>query len=293
MGVRFNHTMCDAFGLFQFMHTMAEMAQEAGKPSFTAVWKRELLNARHPPRITCTHHEYEESNTGQVSLDQTNLVQRSFFFDSSQIKAIRSHLPPHLRSCSKFELLTGCLWKCRTIALNLKPEEVVRVSGLVNARGKNRGPNLPLGYYGNAFASPAAVSKAGALCKNPLEYAVELVKKAKASMNEEYLRSVADLLVIRGRPPYVVTLTYLVTDVTSVPLGRVNFGWGNPIYAGPAMAFPRISFYVKHKNDVEDGILVPICLPFSAMERFQEEVMKMTKEVNTYNISDARITSAL
>ncbi|TQD98870.1 hypothetical protein C1H46_015513 [Malus baccata] len=71
-------------------------------------------------------------------------------------------------------------------------EEVVRVSCFVNARGKHHNVRLPLGYYGNAFAFPAAVSKAELLCKNPRRYALELVKKAKATMNDEYLRSVAN-----------------------------------------------------------------------------------------------------
>ncbi|TQD98871.1 hypothetical protein C1H46_015514 [Malus baccata] len=64
-------------------------------------------------------------------------------------------------------------------------EDAVRVSCAVNACGKHRNVRLPLRYYGNAFAFPAVVSKAEPLCKNPLGYALELVTKAKATMNEE------------------------------------------------------------------------------------------------------------
>ncbi|KAM1061516.1 hypothetical protein ACFX2A_026537 [Malus domestica] len=146
--------------------------------------------------------------------------------------------------------------------------------------GKHHNVRLPLGYCGNAFAFPTAVSKAEPLCKNPLGYALELVKKAKATMNEEYLRSVADLLVLRGRPQYSSTGSYfLVSDNTRAGFGDVNFGWGQPVFAGPAKALDLISFYVQHKNNTEDGILVPLCLPSSAaMERFQQELERITQE---------------
>ncbi|KAF3447687.1 hypothetical protein FNV43_RR08390 [Rhamnella rubrinervis] len=293
LALRFNHTLCDAFGLLQFMNAISEMAQGAQEPSIQPVWQRDLLSARNPPRITCTHHEYEEAMTGPVNMDQNNLVRRSFFFGPNQIKAIRSHLPPHLRSCSQFELLTACLWRCRTLALKLEPEEIVRVSCIITARSKRRGPGLPVGYYGNAFAFPAAVSEAGVLRKKSLGYAVELVKKAKAEMNEEYIRSVADLMVIRGRPPFIVRGNLIITDVASSKSADVDFGWGCPEYAGTAMAFPQISFQVKSRNKEEDGIFVPICLPILAMIRFEQELKEMTKVVNTYNKIPAKITSTL
>ena len=47
-------------------------------------------------------------------------------------------------------------------------------------------PPLPKGYYGNADAISLAVATAGELCENPLEYALELVRKAKADVTDEY-----------------------------------------------------------------------------------------------------------
>ncbi|KAF3431808.1 hypothetical protein FNV43_RR26544 [Rhamnella rubrinervis] len=294
--LRFNHTICDAFGLYQFMNTLAEMSQGAQEPSIVPVWQREVLYARNSPRITCMHHEYGEAMSGtgtDVDLDETNLVQRSFFFGPDQIRALRNHLPPHLRSSSRFELITACTWRCRISALKLEPKQIVRASPFVTARGdgsnKHRGlSSVPLGYYGNAFAFPAAVSKAGDLCKYPLGYALELVKEAKAKMNnEEYIQSLADLTVIRGRPDH--TGNFLVADTTKTQLGELNFGWGVPVYGGPAEAFPRISLHAKYKDNGEDGILVLMCLPFLAVERFEQELKKMiTSQENT-----AKITSML
>ena len=213
LALRFNHTMFDGFGLCQFMNTLAEMAKGAQHPSIAPVWRRELLLSRDPPRATCVHHEYcQEINDDKLNLDQTDIVLRSFIFGPNQIVAIKKHLPPDLSTnCSRFELVTACIWRCRTLALNMDQEEVVQLSCIFNGRFKNNnidGFNLPLGYYGNAIAFPAAVSKAGALCENPLGYAVELVKKVKSEMNSEYIRSVADFMVIRGQSSWILKGSY-------------------------------------------------------------------------------------
>ncbi|TQD86165.1 hypothetical protein C1H46_028338 [Malus baccata] len=303
LALRLNHTMCDASGLLLFLTAIAEMARGAHAPSILPVWERELLFARDPPRITCAHHEYEDvighSDGSYASSNQSNMVQRSFYFGAKEMRVLRKQIPPHLIStCSTFDLITACLWKCRTLALKINPKEVVRVSCIVNARGKHNNLRLPLGYYGNAFAYPAAVSKAEPLCKKPLGYALELVKKAKSTMNEEYLRSVADLMVLRGRPQYSSTGSYLiVSDNTRAGFGDVNFGWGQPVFAGPAKALDLISFYVQHKkNTSEDGILVPMCLPSSAMERFQQELERITQEPKEdicNNLRSTRIMSMM
>ncbi|KAM1787279.1 hypothetical protein ACFX11_037689 [Malus domestica] len=260
LALRLNHTMCDAPGFLQFLTAVAKMARGAHAPSILLVWERELQFARDPPRITCAHHEYEEvidhSDGSYASSNQSNMLQRSFYFGAKEMRVPRKQIPPQLIStCSTFDLIIACLWKCRTLALKINPKQVVRVSCVVNARGKHHNVRLPLGYYGNAFAFPAAVSKAEPLCKNPLGYALELVKKAKATMNEEYLRSVADLL-----------------------------------------ALDLISFYSQHKNNTEDGILVPMCLPFSAMERFQQELERITQEPKEdicNNLRSTRIKSMM
>ncbi|KAG8473815.1 hypothetical protein CXB51_035900 [Gossypium anomalum] len=45
LALRFNHVMCDATGLQQFMSAIGEMARGAVTPSIPPVWERHLLNA--------------------------------------------------------------------------------------------------------------------------------------------------------------------------------------------------------------------------------------------------------
>ncbi|GMH10520.1 hypothetical protein Nepgr_012361 [Nepenthes gracilis] len=282
--LRLNHTMCDAAGLVQFMNAVAEMARGAQLLSLPPVWQRDLLKARVPPHITCTHIEYDEvADTKGTIIPLDDMAHRSFFFGPSEVNAIRRFVPQHLQAhYSTFELLTACLWRCRTIALQPDPEEDVRMICIVNARSKFN-PPLPTGYYGNAFAFPMAISKAGTICEKHFAYTLELVRNAKANVTEEYMKSVADLMAIRGKPHFTVVRTYLVSDVTRAGFREVDFGWGRPKYGGPAKggvgAIPGVaSFYIPFRNNKgEDGIVVPICLPAAAMGRFVEELEGILK----------------
>ncbi|CAN6559469.1 unnamed protein product [Malus baccata var. baccata] len=291
--LRINHTMCDGSGLVQFLNAVGEMAHGAHAPSIPPVWQRELFDARNPLRITCTHHEYEEAIDSDEGLfavrDQRNMVQKSFYFGAEELKAIRKHLPAHLSTSSTFDLITACLWKCRTLAIDMNQKEVVCISCI----SSERNARLPLGYYGNAFALPSEVSTVESLCKNPIGYALELVKKAKAKMSDEYIKSVADLMVMRGRPDFSSTRNFVVGDTTRAGFGEVDFGWGKPVFAGPAKCVNMINMYVRHKTKEENGILVLTCLPLSAVERFQQELKRMTVEPVEDNTKPVRIKSTL
>ncbi|RDX69537.1 Methanol O-anthraniloyltransferase, partial [Mucuna pruriens] len=270
--VRMNHTICDSFGLVQFLTMVAEIARGAPISQFP-VWERQLFSARDPPRITCPHHEYEDETE---TWDSNEMAHEAFFFGPNEIASLRNHLPQHLRKCSTFEILSACLWKCRTIALGLKPNEIVGLSPFITARGK-QGLQVPNGYYGNAFAFPMALSEAGLLCQNPLEYALGLIRKAKAQMSAEYVSSVADLMVLKGRPKYRTKGNYLIGDTTHVGFYDVDFGWGCPIYGGPAGAIPFVSFYGRFRNsEGEDGIVVPILLPRPVINTFLSQLLKIT-----------------
>ncbi|MCL7033480.1 hypothetical protein MKW94_024914 [Papaver nudicaule] len=273
--------MSDAQGLVQFMTALGEIARGALSPSILPVWQRHILNARDPPKATFAHREYDVvPDTKNTLIPLGNMVQRSFFFGPHELAALRKHMPSHTRPYSTFEMLTACLWRCRTIAISPDAEEEVRMICVVNARGKFN-PLIPEGFYGNAFAIPVAISTAEKLCKNPLGYALELVKQAKREVTMEYMRSLADFMVTNGRPQFAVVRAYVVSDLRRAGFRDVDFGWGKPVYGGPAEAgaggIPWLaSFYIPNKNSKgEDGILVPVCLDEPAMKKFVVKIEKL------------------
>nr|BCK60965.1 benzoyl-CoA transferase 3 [Scoparia dulcis] len=283
LAIRLNHTMSDGPGFALFMSALAEIAHGSDTLSIQPVWERHLLDARDPPCVSCKHHEFEiVPNTKGTLIPPQDIVQRSFFFGPAEISALRRRLPLRLQTCTSFEVITACLWRCRTIAISPSPQENVKLLINVNVRGKGFNMKLPTGYYGNAFAYPAAVSSVEELVSKPLEYAVELVMRAKSMMSEEYIKSVADLMVTRGRPHFNVEGTYLVSDNRHVGFEDVDFGWGKAVYGGVAKGgigeIPIVSFYIPVENiKGEKELVVPICLPDNAMKTFVKEIEAIFK----------------
>lgn len=287
-GMRLHHAMTDANGLIQFMTAVAEMARGCVAPSVLPIWSRKLFKARIPPRPSFLHRAYDEDvekeATTNTSLDH-DMVHSSFFFGPHQIATLRNNIPPHLRNkASTFDILTACLWKCRTIALSVDPDEEMHMIFAVNARAPKRGLNLPKGYYGNAVAYVAAVSNADDLCQNPLGHPLDLILKAKAEVNCEYMQSVADFMVLQRWPHFKMARSYIVSDLTNAKFEDVDFGWGKAIYGGladgGAGSNPAVfSVYISFTNAKgEKGITVPVCLLVPTMEKFVIEIEKIIQE---------------
>ncbi|KHN16174.1 Benzyl alcohol O-benzoyltransferase [Glycine soja] len=267
LAIRFNHVMVDGVGLIHFTLTVAGIARGAMKePPFQPVWS-----------AISTQQIIEILKYTQFEVVQTNSEHRSLFFSPIKIASIRALLPDNLdQHATTFEVLTSYVWRCRTKALQIPPNEDVRMMCIVDARGKFD-PPFPAGFYGSCFAFPAAVTGAGDLCEKPLEYAVQLIQKARGEVSEEYIDSVADLMASEGRPLFTVVRSCLVLDTTEAGFRNLDFGWGNALYGGMAVAgagaFPAVNFHVPSQNAKgEEGILVLICLPSQVMKAFAKEL---------------------
>ncbi|XP_043815355.1 benzyl alcohol O-benzoyltransferase [Manihot esculenta] len=93
---------------------------------------------------------------------------------------------------------------------------------------------------------------------------------------KEYIQSVADLMVIKGRPHFYSEVVYTISDVRHIGFREVDFGWGKAICGGPVKSIPRgVSYYVPFENKGENGIVFPICLPAQATERFAKELRNL------------------
>ncbi|RLN30661.1 hypothetical protein C2845_PM05G11980 [Panicum miliaceum] len=278
LALRLNHTMCDAIGLAQFMSAVAELARGLPAPTIEPAWSRELLEARSPPKPAFPHREFDPVPMPPPLPPPGDMVMRTFTFGPDDVAAIIRGIPPKL-AATTFEALTAALWRARTAALELPPDEEVRAVAIVNFRGVPK-LGLPAGYYGNACVPVAALTTAGALLAGTLGDAVELVRGTKAAVTAEYVRSAVDLLVLRGRPFVAMANLFLVSDNRHAGFHCVDLGWGEPVYGGPAATLFGVSFFVHIKKgggDGEGSVAVMIVLPRPAMDRFASEVEALLK----------------
>ncbi|XP_047957780.1 benzyl alcohol O-benzoyltransferase-like [Salvia hispanica] len=266
----FNHTMCDGVGFSQFHSAVGELARGATFPSIRPVWDRHLLTSSIP------HLEYG-AGTRRTPVPTDQMVERSFLFTSAEISALRRSLPPHLQRCSKFDIAAGCTWRCQTIALSLKPDEEMKFIGVMDNR-KNVNPPLPVGYYGNVLKLLVAVTTAGELSKNPLHYAVELVRSTKYEAETACeLSNSADLMVIRDPLSLTSGNTYTVSNLTHLGLDQMDVGWGTAAYGGVprgcnwTSGITQAAWYLGFM----DGIVVLVCLPLESMKVFEKHLQLM------------------
>ncbi|KAF8762665.1 hypothetical protein HU200_009193 [Digitaria exilis] len=301
--LRIDHALCDAAGLAQFISAVAELARGLPSPTIAPAWSRELLDARSPPRPAVPNPAYDpvavaptpEPPSGDGGSD---MVSRAFTLTRADIAAIKQALPTHLREkATTFEALAAAIWRARVVALDPPAgDDMMRLGFTVSVR---RFPELglPAGYYGNAIVFVMATATAGALRDGTLGDAVELVREAKALVTAEYVRSVANLLVLRRRPsvspaaargvlprrglPPLADLL-IVSDARHAGFHTVDFGWGGPVYGGTVHTHahqPISAVFSAVKNgDGEDVmVVVPLTLTRPAMDRFASEIEMLVK----------------
>ncbi|KAH9616918.1 hypothetical protein KSS87_001459 [Heliosperma pusillum] len=262
--------MTDGIGFVQFLNAVVEFARGAQCPSITPVWMRHLISDSIPNPSHYRNHDvcsdsYEYTDTPSPPDD---LVNKSFFFGSAQIASLRQSIP---RSSTTFELIVAHLWRCHALSLYNDPQKTVILRFAINIRSKYN-PSLPTGYYGNAIATPMVEATIAELSENPFQYVVDLVKRTKENVTEEYLKSLADRTENDGRIARKLD-GLAVTDHRRLGFKCLDFGWGRPIYGG----FLRGSRFVPNvgcitclapfKHFREFGVLVPICLPRFATKR--------------------------
>lgn len=283
LGIRLNHAMCDASGIVQFMDAVADLARGAREPAVSPAWSRELLDARKPPKLAFHLREYNDFAAAPPAAPSVgalgDMVMRTFSFSPGDVAALKGALPPHLRGrATSFDVLASFVWRARARALETPAGEDARLAIIVSFRN-NGELRLPRGYYGNVCVPVTVAMPAEALRRRgSLADVVEQVREAKKTVNAEYVRSVADTLVMRGRPAIDTANLLLLSDVRLAGFHRVDFGWGEPVYGGPSHAWYGVSYLIAVKNGAgEDGVAVPVVLPAAAMERFTSEIERLRK----------------
>lgn len=281
LGLAMNHCMFDGLGAMEFVNSWAETARGAAELTVPPFLDRTLLRARDPPVISFEHHEFEEipdvSDTAALYADQ-ELLYRSFCFDPDRLERVRALALAGAGAengddlvggrCTTFEALSGLVWRARTRALGLAPEQRTKLLFAVDGRRRFE-PPLPRGYFGNGIVLTNAVATAGELLSSPPSRAAGLVQAAVRMVTDGYMRSAVDYFeATRARPSLASTL--LITTWSRLAFHGADFGWGAPAMSGPVtLPEKEVILFLAHGEE-RKSINVLLGLPASAMDAFQE-----------------------
>ncbi|KAJ7013774.1 hypothetical protein NC653_003421 [Populus alba x Populus x berolinensis] len=182
-----NHCMFDGIGAMEFVNSWGETAR--GLPLCVPPFiDRSILKARNPPKIEYPHQEFaeieDESSTNDLYKDE--MLYSSFCFDSEMLEKIK------MKAMEDGVLgLSAFVWRARTKALKMLPDQQTKLLFAVDGRPKFK-PPLPKGYFGNGIVLTNSMCQAGELLDRPLSHAVGLVQDAIKMVTDSYMRSAMD-----------------------------------------------------------------------------------------------------
>eukprot|EP01018_Ginkgo_biloba_P000089 Gb_31068 [translate_table: standard] len=175
-----------------------------------------------------------------------------------------------LAKCTTFEALSAHVWRCRSKALEMTPDQETKLLFAVDGRTRLE-PHLPEGYFGNGIVLTHCLCSAGDLAQKPLSYGVGLVQRAISMITDNYIRSAIDYFeVAHARPS--LTATLLITTWSRLSFHTADFGWGEPMQTGPVTLPEReVVLFLSHAKQ-KKSINVLLGLPPTAMERFEKNI---------------------
>ncbi|WOG99380.1 hypothetical protein DCAR_0518728 [Daucus carota subsp. sativus] len=273
LGLCMNHCMFDGLGAMDFVNSWGEIARNLPM-KVVPFLDRSILKARNIPKIEFPHQEFAQiddiSDTAELYKEEMHY--RSFCFSPEKLDYLKKKALEDgtLQKCTTFEALSAFVWRARSQALKLNPDQQTKLLFAVDGRSRFN-PPLPKGYFGNGIVLTNSLCTSGDLVENPLSFTVKLVHEAVNLVTDNYMKSAIDYFeVTRARPSLDATL--LITTWSRLAFHTTDFGWGEPILSGPvALPEKEVILFLSH-GDTRKSINVLLGLPASAMKRFEESM---------------------
>jgi hypothetical protein len=109
----------------------------------------------------------------------------------TELKSRASHVGAP-RPYTTLQCVAAHLWRCITEARGLDGREATRIRIAVNGRARMVRPRVPEGYTGSVVLWARPATTARELLGRPLRYAVELISREVARIDDAYFRSFID-----------------------------------------------------------------------------------------------------
>eukprot|EP00249_Psilotum_nudum_P027309 c34836_g1_i1 orf=429-1775(+) len=299
LGVGVQHHLADGMSSLHFLNTWAAMTR-ALDIELHPVIDRSFLKARNPPTPKFSHVEYHppplkikgERNgekivlksisrvNGKVQDEVEPITSASYPFSKEQLKRLKCNAsdPESNPTYSSYETLSAHIWRCFCEVRNLCQAQETKLYIATDGRSRLQ-PPLPKGYLGNAIFTATPMALSGDLLKKPLSYAANVIHKSLAKMDNEYLRSALDFLELQPDLTALVRGAHTfrspnlgITSWVKLPLYEADFGWGRPIFMGPAGIPYEGLAYILPSPTNDGSLTVELALTAAQMDRFAKLV---------------------
>ncbi|WJX10403.1 hypothetical protein P8452_01133 [Trifolium repens] len=275
-----NHSLSDGTGASQFLNAWGQLTQKPDS-NLTIIpsHDRQVLNIQESSQVNFTHpiyikeptHPNSETNLTTWFLTQS-LVPTSFIFRFDEILRLKKQCTTSsFNHITSFEAITAHLWRSLVKATNLSLSRTVKLCFTVNFRKKMK--LLPKGYYGNGFVLAGVESIVKDLvAANNLDHGVKLVQNAKASVDEEYIKSTIDVVKDK-KVIHDGSISLYVTQWNRLGLEDVDFGEGKPLHLGPL----SVQIYCVFLPVIGDpnAVRVLLSVPKNIVEKFQHYMIEI------------------
>lgn len=280
LGVGLHHILADGTSALHFINSWSDVAR--GLPVSTPPFiDRTLLRARDPPNPTFHHNEYDpppRMNPPPPQSQPKTTCTKIFRITPEQLDALKAKVRTEDGTVrySTYETITAHIWRSMCKARGLSDDQASKL--YISTDGRFRlNPQLPPGYLGNVLFTTTVMGLSGEIQSKPLVRTMERIRGGLRRMDDEYLRSALDYI---GAQPDLTALkrgphTYASPNLNIVswirlPVHDADFGWGRPLFMGPARVFCEGNAYLL-RSPVHDGSLsLFICLEMEHMPVFEK-----------------------
>ena len=291
LGVAIEHRIVDGFSGPTFINLWSEVARGLEPKTLDPLLDRSFLRARDPPRPAFDHTEYgpfptledqksKESKRGNGFTDQANatIVTRSYKINADLINALKEKSKENddTVNYTTYEILAGHVWKCVCKALALPDGQKSNLYSAMNGRTRLQPPTPP-NFFGNVIFPASVVAKVGDIVSKPTWYTASIIHNSLAKMDSNYLKSAIDFLELQPKLPGLLRNMFGspnlgITSWVRLPFYDADFGWGSPIYVGPAgVPYEGKAYILRASGDDNDKtLLVSICLKSEHVGAFEK-----------------------
>jgi shikimate O-hydroxycinnamoyltransferase len=256
LGLAMHHSACDARGAGHFFETWASIARGGADTAPVApCFDHRLLAARPERAVTYDHPEYKpepepEPLDAAAASDYASAI---ITMTKAQVAALRARCP----GASTFRAVVALVWRCSCRARALPPDAETRLYSMIDMRAR-LDPPLPPGYFGNAVVRTSVSATAGEVVSDPVGHVARRAL-AVTSQGGDYARSLVDYLEgvdALNLPRSGISRAHLrAISWVGRSLHKADFGWGAPVFMGPALMYYSGFVYVMNNSAGKDGDL--------------------------------------